>query len=169
MFSFRIVLLGTLLYTVAQHSNAFERDGFAWGMRIDDTIRILQESGFIAMKVPVKNPNNIIFFNRANTFHINGSLSFCDGRLAMYSPPYPLPPSQLTPPISSFLESLSELTKKYGPAQYRVSGSKVGGGLLRYQWRQEGEIVSLQLAVIGQGQHISISYVEPGSCLDKSQ
>ena len=165
--SYITIFLTALICLTVQPAIAFDRKDLSWGLTVDEAIAVLTKSAFIVEKVPVKNPNDIVFFHSALNSNAKGSLSFCNGRLAMYSPPYVLPPTNFTPAISSFVGSLAELTEKHGLSQYRVAGSKYSGGWLQHYWRLDKEVVYLSLQIIGLGQHISIGYVQPQSCQDK--
>ncbi|MES2241593.1 MAG: hypothetical protein V4639_01850 [Pseudomonadota bacterium] len=161
----RIFSVAMLICIATQSSNAFERDGFIWGMSIDEATNVLVKAGWVVEKMPVKNPHDFVFFHKRDTPHDKGSLSFCNARLASYAPPYVLPIPH-TRPISYYIGSLAELTEQYGPAKYRAAGSKGGSGWVQHYWRREEEIINLQLAAVG-SEAIAIAYIQPKSCLDK--
>jgi hypothetical protein len=156
-------LLAGALLSIAAPALALDRDGLVGGMSVEEALKALGNAGFAATRLPVTPLADVVTFHKKGATGQRGTLMFCDGRLSLYAPP------QLQGPLDtlSFLDSLNELTTRFGPGQYSVPASSNGASWLQYRWPKDTEIVVLQLIVAGTSSYKSISYVNPGSCMDR--
>jgi hypothetical protein len=156
-------MLFTTLLIFAGPALALERDGLVGGMSIEQAVKSLHDSGFIATQLPALPTAEVVTFHKIGATSQRGTLMFCGRSLSLYSPP------QIQGQLDtlSFLKSLNELTLSFGPGQYIVPASSGAESWLQYRWSRDTEIVVLQLAVLGTSSYKSISYVDPGSCMDR--
>lgn len=144
-------------------AQAFERDGLVGGMTVKASLAVLSEAGLVARTLPTDAAPNLVLFHKKGRPGESGSLMFCEGRLALYAPPQPQGPSDTV----AFLNALRELTARWGPGTYRLSGPASTEGWIQYRWTTAHEITNLQLSVIGSSSYTSLGYIEPGSCMDR--
>ena len=142
-------------------AHAFERDGLSAGMSPEEAVAKLKKRGVIAAVLPKTSNIETVIFNIGKD---NGILSFCNRSLVAYAPPQSVRNTTLT----TFTDLLATLTTQHGQGAYEVVSDGSGSAYLRYRWRLVNEIIDLQLMANGSTLSTGSTYLEPGSCLDRS-